>query len=207
MRHLAIRFKSGVICAYPSTTESDYDGLVRSVSAGMWVHQYVYGMSYTLGIPGRIVESSGVFSQSGWVQEAILYDDLPEPLPLVNPHGPSPIVNVRAAQPHAGFSALEPAPPSSLPPEAPTSPSAPPVQIPAIPPVVQVRPAPPVVQVRPVKSSPGYTFRGASAAAGASIAAAIAAAVARIRRNKPKKPHLDISAYRPDETKPPKRKP
>ncbi len=108
MRHLAIRYKSGVICAYPSTTESDYDGLVASVSAGMWVHKYVYGVPYTSGIPGQVVARSGVSSQSGWVQEAILYDDAPIPYRQTrtpNPHAPTPIVRVRPAQKGSGFKA------------------------------------------------------------------------------------------------------
>lgn len=106
MRHLAIRFKSGVTCAYPSTTESDFDGLVVAVSAGMWVRQYVYGVPYVMGVPGTVIETRGVMSQSGWVQEAILYDDAPIPWRQTrppNPHAPTPIVKVRPAQKGSGF--------------------------------------------------------------------------------------------------------
>ena len=211
MRHLAIRFKSGVICAYPSTTESDYDGLVRSVSAGMWVHKYVYGVSYTLGIPGPIIDRSGVFSQSGWVQEAILYDDARPVRFMDTPQYKS---NMLARE----FPNL-PANPKPLP--APTSYPAPsPVTppTPTVPPTVEIQigPVKKVVQVLPVVpgAPPTPARTGPRPPPGAPISAWLnflgGVAVGRItsairRKRKGKGGSLDISAYKPTETKPPKR--
>lgn len=43
---LAVRYKSGVVCFYPGTSEDFYWGLIATPSAGVYIHQYLYHHTY-----------------------------------------------------------------------------------------------------------------------------------------------------------------